>query len=496
MAPGELLKAVKYPSPEKFALIKKAYRFSEKARAKSRIYGNEPVFERARETAKILGEIGMGRNTIAASLLYPAVIHGKTSEKELEKEFGDEIVFLIQQTKRLGTIQYNPKRSHLESLVKFFLASAEDIRILIIKLAERLVIMRGVWLIPRSERQRVAEETMVMYVPLAERLGISSIKRELEMSAFSILNPGAHKDISHVLKEKEKREEKSLAQFKNKLLKILRKENLPLAGIDFRVKSSYSIYKKLSVKGDIHQIYDIKALRLNMAKITDCYQALALIHSNWKPLPNRTKDYIASPKADGYQSIHTTIVVDDGAIVEVQIRTIEMHERAERGIISHDFYKRNEKNPLSQWFHIFFPQPKNEKAPEEGDMVKKVPDWIKKVVDVKSYASVETKTRKGYSPDFFKERMFAFSPEGEVLDLPKDATVLDFAFASEPEKALHLLGGKINGKPAAMATKIKNGDIVEIRTGKITRPQVQWFKYAKTPSARNHIAEYFASKSS
>ncbi len=493
---NELLSLIKYPSKEKVDLITKAYHYAEKAHLPQKRYSGEPYFIHVVETAKILAQLGMGRRTISAGLLHDVLEDAGIGEEEFEKEFGSEILFLVQGVTKLGTIRYKGEERHIESLRKFFVAMAHDIRVLVIKLADRLHNMRTLDHVPQEKRRRIALETMEIYVPLAYRLGIRKIKRELEDLAFKHIEPEKYEEISQLLKNRGSKQADALEKFKKSLLKALAKENVLNVATDYRLKSFYSIYKKVTDKQrDIDRIYDIYALRINVDSIADCYKVLGIIHGTWRPLPGRIKDYIAFPKPNGYQSLHTTIFTGDGGIIEIQIRTHEMHEKAEFGLASHAAYKENdlEINPNSWIKQFFTPETKSsQKNIIDEKRVGHIPDWIKELVDVQSYVNVPTQFMNNLKSDFFEHRMFIFDRKGEVIDLPIGSKPLDFAYELNPEIGNCFYGARVNGKFIPIDTELKNGDIVEIITKKTPQVSLNWLDYCKTSNAKRHIKEALA----
>ena len=492
---NELLDVLKYPSKEKVALITKAYCYAEKVHAGQTRFSGEPVINHLFETAKILAELGMGSRTISAGLLHDVLEDTDVSAQMLLNEFGKEIAFLVEGATKLGTIRYNGEERHVESLRKFFVAMSRDIRVLVIKLADRLHNMRTLRFVPKNKQRRIAEETMQIYVPLAYRLGMRKIKREMEDLAFKYVEPEKY-DKTRKLMKKHMLREKSLGTFKKRLLKILAKEDIKNIKIDIRSKSVYSVYNKLANKNeDIEKIYDINALRINVDTVADCYKVLGIIHTLCRPLPGRIKDYIAFPKPNGYQSLHTTVFTPDANVAEIQIRTHEMHDSAEYGFAAHMMYKlkgKNSDDSYYSWFKQFFPAPQKSKFfgnQIDPERLAHIPDWIKKLVDVQSYVTIPTEFMDNLKSDFFQNRMFIFGARGGVVDLPVLSTPIDFAYEQGAEIGDHLFGTKVNGKLVPIGTKLKNGDIVEIISKKGSHPHEKWFQLCNTSLAKKQIRE-------
>ena len=444
------------PTDKYLALVQKAYNFAEKAHEKHKRNSGEPYFNHLFATAKNIAELGMGAETVAAGFLHDSVEDVGVRPEEIEKEFGKEILFLVEGVTKLGAIRYHGSSQYNESLRKLFMAMSQDIRVLIIKLCDRLHNMQTLQFVVKEKQLRIAKETLEIYAPIAYRLGIKKLQNNLEDLAFAYVYPKEHEEMKKVLKIKKEEAEKHLDKFEKSLKKELAKNSIIDFHIDHRVKSLYSLYRKIKkYKGDIEAVYDISALRVIVSEVSDCYKILGIIHGSWRPLPGRIKDFIAFPKTNGYRSIHTTIFTGDGGIIEVQVRTEEMHKEAEYGIASHVSYK--EKN---------------------------VPLWVKELVE---YQKTDGNFVDDIKTDFFEERIFVFTPKGDVIDLPKDSSVIDFAYAIHSDVGGHISGAKVNGKFTAITSTLQNGDRVEIDTKKSAKPSYKWLEYCKTTMARRRI---------
>lgn len=494
----ELLDATKFLNEGKRALITKAYVFAEKAHRGQKRYSGEAYFNHLVETAKILAELGMARRTISAGLLHDVLENTEITPEELESEFGKEVLFLVEGVTKLGRIRYSGKERHIESLRKFFVAMSQDIRVLIIKLADRLHNMRTLEYVPKEKQKRIAQETMKIYVPLAYRLGLRTLKRELEDLAFRHINPEKYHELAAGIRRHRRKHNEQLEKFRKSLLKMLAKHSIRNAKTDTRLKSIYSVYTKIVMRQkDLGKIYDISAVRVHVETLEDCYRVLGIIHGSWRPLPGRIKDYIAFPKPNGYQSLHTTVFTGDGMIIEIQIRTHLMHNQAEYGLASHIAYKERGlgiKDPYYSWFNQFFPAPSDKKKEEE--ILKQhphVPLWLRNIINLQSFVTIQTDPLSHLKSDFFQHRMFIFDPKGDVVDLPVGATPLDFAYELDPNIGNRLFGAKVNGKFVHIDTPLKNGDIVEIQTKNSAHPTDKWLKYAKTSFARKEINQYLES---
>jgi guanosine-3',5'-bis(diphosphate) 3'-pyrophosphohydrolase len=333
-------------TPKDQELIRSAYEMAEKAHEGQKRASGEPYFNHVFETAKILAELGMDTTTVAAGLLHDVLEDTAVTEEEMGKAFGEDILNLVKGVTKLGTLKYRGHERHVESLRKFFVAMANDLRVVIIKFADRLHNLRTLEHLREDKRKRIAIESIDVYAPLANRLGIGKMKNELEDAAFPYAYPKEYAQTEEILKEKSELNKKSLDEVRTVLEKELGKNKITSIELHDRMKHKYSLYRKLvKYNMDIEKIYDIVALRVIVKNLEDCYRVLGLIHSIWKPLPGRIKDYIALPKPNGYQSIHTTIFTGLGGIAEIQIRTKEMHQEAEYGIAAHFAYKEDGENP-------------------------------------------------------------------------------------------------------------------------------------------------------
>ena len=469
----EIIELIKEPSEKDITLITKAYKFAEKAHEGEKRFTGEPYFVHAFETGKNLAIFGMGGSSIAAGLLHDTLEDTNTDKETLEKEFGKEILFLVEGVTKLGTLKYHGLERHVESLRKLFVATAEDVRVLIIKLADRLHNIQTLQGHPKKEkRERIALETLEIFAPLADRLGMWRLKGKLEDAAFPYVYPKEYKEVTELFKRRNKSHLKSLGKFHGSLLKELAKHEVKDISTSYRVKHIYSLYRKLlRYDMDITKIYDITALRVIVPSVEDCYKVLGIIHGSWKPLPGRIKDYIAFPKPNGYQSIHTTIFTGNGQLLEVQIRTKEMHREAQYGIASHLAYKGG-------LFKRFSKKTKD---------VKKRLGWIQELIKWQEQVSENKEFLKELKMDFFKSRVFIFTPKGDVVDLPEDSTPVDFAYAIHSDIGDHIAGAKVNGKMASLKTRLQNGDFVEIIIGKNAHPNRKWLDYAKTSMAQRRI---------
>lgn len=500
----EILGAMRVRTPEGDALVEKAYEFGKNAHKDHLRYSGDPYFIHPAAAAKILAELGMDAPTVAAGLLHDAIEDAKASPEEVEKEFGKEVLFLVEGVTKLGKHKYRGAERHAESLRRLLVATSEDVRVLIIKLADRYHNMQTIAHVPEEKRQRIALETLEIYAPLADRLGMGHMKKELEDLAFPVIDADAYQHAIEVRKLKTKETEAGLVRVQKELRKELAKRGLQKFRTDIRMKGLWSLHQKLKRKGDdIDQVHDIAALRIVVQTIDDCYVALGAVHARFKPLPGRFKDYIAFPKPNGYQSLHTTVLTGDAGIVEMQVRTEEMHQRAQYGIASHMSYKQLGKSAgkaafdaLSfAWIRNIVPTLLNfSKKPagkpatnEKRSQVAPAPRWLAELADVHESLSGSDEFVGRLKEDFFSHRIFLFTPKGDVIDLPINSTPLDFAYAIHSDLGQHVAGAKVNNKLVSLDTTLGNGDIVEIIRKDSARPTQKWLDMARTSLARKHI---------
>jgi len=472
----EILDLMGQIKPKEKQLLEKAYSFAKKAHEGQKRMSGEPYFNHVFETAKILAQLGMDTQTIVAGLLHDVLEDTKVTEAEIEKEFDEDIVFLIKGVTKLGTLKYRGHQRHVESLRKFFVAMTNDLRVVIIKFADRLHNLRTLQFVREDKRTRIAVESIEVYAPLANRLGMGKLKGELEDAAFPYAYPEEYAQVEEIIKERKDKYQKYLAEIQAELTKELNKNKIKIVEINYRMKHKYSLWKKLVRKEmDIEKVYDIIALRVVVENVEECYRVLGLIHSIWKPLPGRIKDYIAVPKPNGYRSIHTTIFTGSGGIAEIQIRTKEMHAEAAYGIAAHFAYKENGGKKIN----------------EDKEKFK----WIEELKDLNYAPEDPTNFIEHLKMDFFNDRIFIFTPKGDVIDLPEDSSPIDFAYAVHSDIGDHVSGAKINGKMSQIFSNLKNGDIVEIIKGKDSHPSSKWLEYVKTSIAKKHIKSYLEKNS-
>jgi len=478
----KVLKAFKLPlTAERRNLIMDAYALAEKAHKGQRRNSGEDYIQHPLTTAEILAKIGMGTKTIAGGLLHDVPEDTIITLEEIEKQFGREIATLVDGVTKLGKIKLRGSREEyfLENLRKMFLAMATDIRVVIIKLADRLHNMRTLEFNPPEKQERIARETMDVYAPIANRLGIGEIKGELEDLAFKFLEPKNHEFVKNLEAKQYAERGKFVNVAIKELKKELEKDNIQVIEISGRAKHLYRLFLKLKDHDmDINRIYDLVAVRIIVPEVADCYEALGIVHKKYRPMVGRIKDYISLPKPNGYQSIHTTVFGPEGRIMEIQIRTEKMNNEAEFGIAAHWIYTEKEKK---SWKNYFFK--KKSKIPdEELEWVKQLREWQNEL------GRNDEEFMSGLKIEFFKNHIFAFTPRGDIINLPEEATPIDFAYAIHSNIGDHATGAKVDGKMVPLDYHIQNGQMVEILTAKDRKiPSQDWLKFVKTSNAKAHI---------
>lgn len=471
-------------TPKRKELISDAYEFAEKAHAGQKRRSGEDYIQHSLQTAMILARMGMRSKTISAGILHDVPEDTNATLEEIEKKFGKEVAFLVDGVTKLGQLKLRgeKKEDYLENLRKMFFAMSSDIRVIIIKLADRLHNMRTLEFNPPEKQQRIARETLDVFVPIANRLGIGEIKIELEDLAFKFLD-GENYLLIKKLREREVRHykkyiERATVEIKKELLR----EGVEVRVIFGRTKSIFRLFEKLKKHDmDIRKIYDIIGIRVIVPDVSDCYRALGIIHKKYHPLVGRIKDYISLPKPNGYQSIHTTLFGPEGKILEVQIRTQLMEDEAEYGIASHWIYAEKKIKLRDLFFD------KKVKVPEKDLLwVKQLRDWQK------SLGKDDEEFMETLRIDFLKNRIFAFTPKGDIIDLPEGATPIDFAYHVHSDIGDKLIGAKANGKIVPIDYVVHNGDVIEILTAKNPKkPSQDWLRFVKTSGARGHIKKFY-----
>lgn len=480
----DILKALKStPSEMRRKIITEAFEFAMEAHKGQKRRSGEEYVQHAIATAKILAEIGMGGKTIAAGLLHDVDEDTPVTIEEIEAKFGPEVAFMVDGVTKLGKIKLRGSHEeyYLENLRKMFLAMAADIRVVIIKLADRLHNMQTLEFNPPEKQQRIARETMEIYAPIANRLGIGEIKTQLQDLAFKYLDPENHQMIKDLITKSHKERERYVNQAIKELKKELNKDGIEVLDIHGRAKSLFSSFEKLKKYDmDVNRIYDLSAVRIIVPEIADCYEALGIVHKKYRPMIGRIKDYISLPKPNGYQSIHTTIFGPEGNIMEVQIRTQKMHDEAEFGIAAHWIYSDKLKKKKSWKDYLF--GTKKEAVAKDLQWVRQLREWQNEI------GRDDEEFIEGLKIDFFKNHIFAFTPKGDIIDLPEEGTPVDFAYAIHSDLGNSIVGAKADTKMVPLDYKIQNGQVIEIITDKTRKtPNPDWLKFVKTSLAKSNI---------
>lgn len=457
--------------PADLKLISRAYDFGAAAHAnQKRASGRDYFTDHCLPVACHVLELGMDATLISAGLLHDTVEDTAVTAEDVSSNFGPEITALIEGVTKLDKVQYFGNERHVESLRKFFVSVAQDIRVVILKLADRWHNLETLEYLPPERQQHIAVESIMIFAPLASRLGMGKLVGTINDLAFPYAYPEKYEKTKALMDSQIKKSAVTITKMYRDLIVDLHKALGYSPNIDKRIKGIYSLYKKLERYGwDVETIYDLVALRAIVKSVNDCYQALGAIHEHWTPLPGRIKDFIAVPKPNGYQSLHTAVFSGDGLRVEIQIRTAEMHEFDEYGIASHHSYKMG--------------QLQTGNYQESFAWINQLREFQKAEVSPNDYL-------KRMELDFIHDRLFVFTPKGDVIDLPTGATVLDFAYAIHTSVGEHAIGGRINDKYVGLKSELSNEDIVEIVTSPKAHPTDKWLEQCVTSSALSKIRAY------
>ena len=455
--------------------IKRAYDLAFKMHEGQKRKNGEPYFNHALATAETIAEWGLDETSIVAGLLHDVVEDTDYPLDKIKSEFGEEVAFLVDGVTKLGKIKYRGVERQVENLRKMMLALSQDLRVVIIKLADRLHNMKTLAALPPQKQKRIALETSEIYAPLAYRLGMQWISGELEDLAFPYIYPKEYRWLIENVNEKYGERAAYIEKAKPMIEKVLKDAGIEVTTVDSRAKRYSSLYKKLlRYDMDIEKIHDLVAMRIVVKNVEDCYAALGIIHNNWPPLPNRIKDYIALPKPNGYRSLHTTVFFVDNKITEIQIRTKEMHDEAETGIAAHWAYElsKNSKEYLNK---------------EASFANKRELQWVNQLKTWQNEFSNPEEFLESLKIDFFKDRIFVITPKGEVMDLPAGSTPVDFAYQIHTDVGNSCAGARVNGKIVPLDYQLHSGDIVEVHSQKNKKPSESWLDFVKTTNAKNHI---------
>jgi guanosine-3',5'-bis(diphosphate) 3'-pyrophosphohydrolase len=455
--------------------IRKAYEFSEKAHDGQIRRSGEPYIFHPLGVAAILAELRLDLPTIATGLLHDTVEDTDVTLDEIEKEFGEEVRHIVDGVTKISKMHFrNTHEKQGENIRKMIVAMGKDVRVVLVKLADRLHNMRTLNHMPPEKQSRIADETLDIYAPLAGRLGISSIKIELEDLSFRYAQPESYYSLVQKVSKKKKEREKYIEEVKKILEKEIEKSVKNQFEISGRPKHFFSIYKKMQMRGiDYEQVYDILAFRICVSSIPECYEVLGLIHNLWKPIPGRFKDFIAMPKNNNYQSLHTTVIGPQAERIEIQIRTHEMHLVAERGIAAHWKYKETTRGG----------------GQGDNEAIDKF-NWLRELVSMHQQTNSSDEFLENIKTDLFDSEIYVFTPKGEIKEFPEGATPIDFAYSVHTDVGNSIVAARINGKLVSLKHQLENGDTVEIITSKNQTPNKDWLKFCVTTRAKSKIRQH------
>ncbi len=461
---------LKHHPEEDTSLIEKAYVFSAKAHEGQLRLSGEPYLSHPLEVAYALAQMGLGPVTVSAGLLHDTVEDSAATLDDLEEYFGDEVTDVVNGVTKIGELTFGDRQTQqAENIRKMILSMSHDIRVLLVKLADRVHNMRTLEYMEPDKRKRIARETLEIYAPLAGRLGMFRLKAELEDLSFFYLEPEAYQQLQEGLSRKRGDLEKYIQDICQLLREKLEEHHLK-GEVSGRLKNYYSIYRKLQAQQiSLDELYDLLAFRIVVETVAECYEALGVIHAIFRPVPGRLKDYIGMPKANMYQSIHTTVIGQFGERLEVQIRTREMHRVAEEGIAAHWSYKER-------------------RAYHEKDAERFT--WLKQMVDLQKELKNPQELLEGVRLELYPEEVYVFTPTGDVKELPRGATLVDFAYAIHTEVGNRCTGAKVNGRMVPLRTELVNGDMVEIVTSPHHHPSRDWLQFVKTTKARHKVRQW------
>lgn len=458
--------------------IAHAYRFSEQAHREQQRQSGEVYLTHPMAVALELASLRLDTTTVAAGLLHDILEDTQVNEEQLTEEFGPAVTFLVESVTKISGLQFESREeAQAENFRKMLISTARDLRVILIKLADRLHNMRTLGHLNRRRSERIAQETMDIYVPLAHRFGINRIKTELEDLSFAVLNPEAYEELTATLESDKRKKMKALGGVRKSIQREFKEAGIR-AQISWRLKTYYSIWNKMQRRVvELDEVYDIMALRILTGDKAQCYHALGIVHSLFVPITERFKDFIANPKNNMYQSIHTTVIGANGEPVEIQIRTREMHRVAEEGIAAHWKYKSGRADDKSSSWDVHV-------------------KWVREVIDLHTDDSDAQEFMEHLKLELFQDEVFILTPRGDLLRLPNDAIPLDFAFAVHTDVGMRCHGAKVNGRIVPLETKLKSGDTVEIITSQKQHPNQSWLRIVKTAKARSAIKRYLREEQS
>ncbi len=465
----ETLVKQNYKQPD-LELLRRAFELAKQAHHDEYRLTGHPIITHPLAVAYRLAQMKLHLHVVAAGLLHDVVEDADITIEDLRQQFGEDIATLVDSVTKLKKMKYQGVERYVENMRKMFLAVASDVRVIFMKFADRLHNLQTLYAMPKNKQKRIAEESLEIYAPIAGRLGMNEIKGELEDASFAYLDPKEYEHMRSIVEMKVREKGVFVSHVIHETEELLSQNAIMNASVYGRVKRFYSLHIKLQrYEGDLSKIYDLLAVRIVLQNVEECYVILGLLHQKWRPVSGRIKDYIAQPKPNGYQSLHTTVFTENGEVVEFQIRTREMHEIAEYGIAAHWRYK------------------------EGGDKPNKQLRWIEELVGIQK----EIETKKDFLDqleilkiDVFKDRIFVFTPKGDVIELPEGGTPVDFAYAIHTDIGNKCASAKINGKVVNLDAPLKSGDIIDIVTDKNRKsPNADWIKFCKTRHARQKIRD-------
>jgi GTP pyrophosphokinase len=452
-------------------LLTRAYRFAERGHANQTRRNGEPYVTHVVQVARILAELGLDSTTVACGLLHDVVEDTPYDLADVEREFGTEVASIVDGVTKIGHLPLtSSEERQVENYRKLLLSVAKDARVILIKLADRLHNMRTLEHLPEAKQKRIAQETRDLYAPLAHRFGMANLRWELEDLAYKFLEPAEYKELAVQVAQKRGEREAIIKELAEPLERKLKASGIKVYEVVGRAKHLWSIHRKMEKRGKPYEeIYDLLAIRVLVDNVQECYHALGVIHDGWTPLQERFKDYIASPKSNGYQSLHTTIFGPSRSLFEVQIRTREMHRTAEFGIAAHWRYKD---------------------GASAADEIDRALHWFRQVLELQLDAKTPAEFLEFLKLDLYQDEIFVFTPTGDVIQLPKGASPLDFAFAVHTEIGLHTAGAKVNGRIVPLGRELKNSDTCEVLTSPNARPSRDWMSHVRTGRARHKIRQW------
>ena len=468
----DLVEKVRANNPDSDTdLLRRAYDFSALEHKGQVRHSGEPYLSHPLEVADLMADMKLDVEAVAAGLLHDVVEDTLTSTERIHELFGSEVAHLVEGVTKLSTLPFSSSEERqAENFRKMLLAMVDDVRVILLKLADRLHNMRTLHHLSEERRVPIAQETLDIYAPIAYRLGMSKIRNELEELAFKCLEPKEHETLRAWVERKRRTTEGTVEQLKRTIVAKLREAQVPVVRVDGRLKRLYSIRQKVIRQNiDLEQVYDLVALRVVTRTVRDCYAALGIIHETWSPVPGRIKDFIAMPRLNAYQSLHTSVVSDRGFAFEVQIRTEEMHRIAEEGIAAHWKYKEGRVGPNTDEQHFRW--------------LRQLLEWQQEVGDPREFIH-------DLKVDLYPEEVYTFTPKGEVKALPRGATPIDFAYSIHTDVGHRCVGTRVNGRMVPLRTRLKNGDIVEVVTTNDHKPSRDWLNFVVTSRARNKIKHF------